>query len=198
MVTICLLRHGETAFNAQGNKYCGRTDIEINEKGVGQATRMKELLKAWRFDAIFSSPLKRARRTAEIISDQADAVISDDRLIEVDFGEWEGKSSDEFTALDPESWRNWLHDPGLNRAGRTGETGKQVTERVADFFGELLENFDGKTILVVAHNGVNRLFLAHSLGMPLSNYRKIVQENSALTLLTIDKHAGFNLLKLNA
>jgi len=198
MVTICLLRHGETAFNAQGNKYCGRTDIEINENGVRQAARMKELLKAWRFDAVFSSPLKRARRTAEIVSDQADAVISDDRLIEVNFGEWEGKNSDEFKTLDPESWLNWLHDPGLNQAGRTGETAKQVIERLADFFGELLENFDGKTVLVVAHNGVNRLFLAHSLGMPLSNYRKIIQENSALTLLTIDKHAGFNLLKLNA
>lgn len=198
MVRICLLRHGQTAYNAQGNKYCGRTDIEINAKGHAEALRMQELLKDWHFEAVFSSPLKRAHRTAEIVSGSTYHLRTDDRLMEVDFGEWEGKTAAEFSALDPASWSNWLADPSTTRAGRTGETGEEIITRLDSFYQELQENYQGKTVLIVGHNSINRLFLAHCLGMPLRNYRRIVQENSALTLLTIDKHAGFNLLKLNA
>ncbi|MVZ66409.1 histidine phosphatase family protein [Sphingobacterium sp. DK4209] len=198
MITICLLRHGETAFNADGNKYCGRTDIELTDKGIQQANRMNELLKDYSFDYIFSSPLKRARNTAAIASGDESRVQTDERLIEVDFGNWEGKRSEEFIAEDPASWENWLSNPEEHAAGRTGETATQVIERLSSFYNELLEKYDGKTVLVVGHNGVNRLFMSNQLGMPLKNYRKIVQENSALTLITLDKHKGFNLLKLNA
>lgn len=198
MITICLLRHGETAYNAEGNKYCGRTDIPLTEKGIAQANRMQELLKDFQFDAVFSSPLQRAKTTAEIASGRKDDVQVDDRLIEVNFGEWEGKTSDEFIADDPNSWFNWLSDPRAFHAGNTGETGQQVLDRLNNFYDELMDKYDGKTVLVVGHNGVNRLFMSSQLGMPLKNYRKIVQENSALTLITLDKHKGFNLLKLNA
>jgi len=198
MITICLLRHGETAYNADGNKYCGRTDIPLTEKGMAQANRMKALLKDYSFDQVFSSPLIRARTTAEIAAGNKDLVQTDDRLIEVDFGQWEGKSSEEFRAEDPDSWNNWLSDPAAFRAGNTGENASQVLERLNGFYQELMDKYDGQTILVVGHNGVNRLFMASQLEMPLRNYRKIVQENSALTLITLDKHNGFNLLKLNA
>src|SRR5690606_10889163 len=90
MVTICLLRHGETSFNADGNRYCGRTDVELTEKGISQAKRMYELLEGYDFDAVYSSPLQRAKKTAEIASGRVKNVLVDDRLIEVDFGEWEG------------------------------------------------------------------------------------------------------------
>jgi len=198
MITICLLRHGETAYNADGNKYCGRTDIPLTEKGMAQANRMKALLKDYSFDQVFSSPLIRARTTAEIAAGNKDLVQTDDRLIEVDFGQWEGKSSEEFRREDPDSWNNWLSDPAAFRAGNTGENASQVLERLNGFYQELMDKYDGQTILVVGHNGVNRLFMASQLEMPLRNYRKIVQENSALTLITLDKHNGFNLLKLNA
>lgn len=198
MITICLLRHGETAYNADGNKYCGRTDIPLTEKGIFQAERMNTLLEDFRFDQIFCSPLQRAKTTAEIASGTPEKVQVDERLIEVDFGQWEGKRSDDFIAEDPNSWYNWLSDPERFEAGRTGENAKQVIARLDSFYNELLDKYDDQTILVVGHNGVNRLFMAQQLGMPLKNYRKIVQENSALTLITLDKHKGFNLLKLNA
>jgi len=198
MVTICLLRHGETAYNADGNKYCGRTDIGLTDTGLSQANRMKELLQDFNFDAIFCSPLMRARLTAEIASGRPYDVQVDSRLIEVDFGQWEGKRPEEFQEEDPESWNNWLANPVDNRAGRTGEMASEVIARLEDFYNELQDKFDGKRILIVAHNGVNRFFMASQLGMPLKNYRRIVQENSALTLFTISKQNGFNLLKLNA
>jgi len=198
MVTICLLRHGETAYNADGNKYCGRTDIGLTDKGLGQAKRMQDLLKDDSFDAIFCSPLERARVTAEIASGRAADVQVDPRLIEVDFGQWEGKRPEEFQTADPESWNNWLSDPAQHRAGRIGETAAEVIARLEDFYTELQEKYAGKKVLVVAHNGVNRFFMASQLGMPLKNYRRIIQENSALTLVTLSKEHGFNLLKLNA
>ena len=110
----------------------------------------------------------------------------------------EGKRSEDFIAEDPNSWYNWLSDPERFEAGRTGENAKQVVNRLESFYHELMDKYDGQTILVVGHNGINRFFMAQQLGMPLKNYRKIVQENSALTLITLDKHKGFNLLKLNA
>lgn len=198
MVTICLLRHGETAYNADGNKYCGRTDIELTEKGLAQANRMKELLKDYQFDAIISSPLYRARITAEIASGQPDKVQTDERLIEVDFGQWEGKRPEEFQREDPQSWDLWLSDPENNRAGKTGETAKEVVDRLNSFYGDLLEKYSGKTVLIVGHNGINRFFMSSKLGIPLKNYRRIVQENSALTLVKLINKDEIQLLKLNA
>ncbi|MBD1423083.1 histidine phosphatase family protein [Sphingobacterium chuzhouense] len=198
MVTICLLRHGETSFNADGNRYCGRTDVELTAKGISQAKKMYELLEEYCFDAVYSSSLQRARKTAEIASGNAKKVLVDDRLIEVDFGEWEGLRPDEFQTKDPESWANWMAAPERFAAGRTGETAMQVISRLQSFYDDLIERYSGKTVLVIGHNGVNRLFLASQLGMPLKNYRRLVQENSALTLLTLSQHQGCQLLKLNA
>ncbi|PRD55748.1 histidine phosphatase family protein [Sphingobacterium gobiense] len=198
MVTICLLRHGETSFNADGNRYCGRTDVDLTERGISQAKRMYELLEGYRFDAVYSSPLQRARKTAEIASGSAENLVVDNRLIEVDFGEWEGLRPEEFQTKGAKSWENWLAAPERFAAGRTGETAMQVVSRLQSFYNELLEKYSEKTVLVVGHNGVNRLFLASQLGMPLKNYRRLVQENSALTLLTLSQHQGCQLLKLNA
>lgn len=198
MVTICLLRHGETAYNADGNKYCGRTDVELTEKGRAQANRMKELLKDYQFDAIFSSPLYRARLTAEIASGQPDKVQTDERLIEVDFGQWEGKRPEEFQREDPQSWDLWLSDPENNRAGKTGETATEVVDRLNSFYENLLEKYSGKMVLIVGHNGINRFFMSSKLGIPLKNYRRIVQENSSLTLVKLINKDEIQLLKLNA
>lgn len=197
MVTICLLRHGETAYNADGNRYCGRTDIDLTDKGIAQAYRMKKLLKDFQFDAIFSSPLKRAKNTA-IIASGKEEILVDMRLIEVDFGQWEGKRAEEFQLEDPQSWENWLSAPEHFRAGNTGETATEIVTRLNSFYTELLDKYVGKTVLIVGHNGINRFFIASQLGMPLKKYRKIVQENSALTLLTLSKEDGVHLLKLNA
>ncbi len=198
MLTIYLLRHGQTAYNADGNKYCGRTDVTLTEIGIQQAEKMHVLLKERKFDAIFSSPLVRALQTAKIATGRPENVQVDGRLMEIDFGEWEGRRPEEFQQTDPQSWNNWLEDPFDNRAGRTGESGAEVLERLNSFYNELLAKYDGKTVLVVGHNGINRFFMSSRLGMPLKNYRMLVQENSALTEVTIATDSRFNLLKLNA
>ena len=197
MLTVYLLRHGQTQWNAEGNKYCGRTDIPLTEKGIEQAGHARQQVAHLSFDGIYSSTLKRACRTAEIVSgDQP--VTQDERLIEVDFGGWEGKPKKEFIPQRPSLWDEWMADPATTKAGGSGETGQELIDRVNDFFTDAVADHPGGRILVVAHNGVNRLFLAHKLGMPLGNYRKIVQDNSTVSMFTLDEEGELRLHRLNS
>ena len=196
MLSVYLLRHGETSYNADGNRYCGRTDIGLTLKGIKQAKRVNEQLNGKHIDAVYSSPLSRARITAEIATGKQ--VITDDRIIEVDFGQWEGKTKEEFYKEDPQSWNDWATNPCAAKAGRTGESGNGIVNRVDAFFTEMLQKHAGETIVVVGHNGINRLYMAHKLGMPLKNYRHIFQENSAITFFELDDEGEFTLKKLNA
>ncbi|MBS1566238.1 MAG: histidine phosphatase family protein, partial [Bacteroidetes bacterium] len=68
MLSVYLLRHGQTPYNADGNRYCGRTDIELTAKGVQQAKAVYQRMKDIQLDAVYASPLFRARRTAELAS----------------------------------------------------------------------------------------------------------------------------------
>src|SRR4051812_5655328 len=135
MLNIYLLRHGETSWNADGNRYCGRTDVLLTDKGIRQASAVNAQIKDVRLDAVYSSPLQRAWQTASIAAGRE--AVKDDRLIEVDFGTWEGKTRDEFIREDPSAWTNWISDPGHFRAGGTGETGLEVVTRVDAFFKEI-------------------------------------------------------------
>lgn len=197
MLNVYFLRHGQTPFNAAGNRYCGRTDAPLTEKGIGQAMEVREQLKHITLDAIYSSPLQRAFETARIAG--GDRVVkADQRLIEVDFGEWEGKTREEFVAENAALWEQWDRDPMHARAGGAGETAAEVIHRVDDFFKEALRLHPDGNILVVAHNGVNRLYLAWKLGMPVKYYRRIVQENSSITLFSLDMQGELMLKLLNA
>jgi alpha-ribazole phosphatase/probable phosphoglycerate mutase len=195
MLNVYLLRHGETQWNADGNRYCGRTDIPLTKKGISQAEFVHDQLKKLNFDAVYSSPLQRSLHTAQIASGKNE-VITDKRLIEVDFGNWEGKTKEEFIAEDPALWNSWCNHPGSTRAGGTGETADEVVIRVNNFFECLLKKIPSGNVLVVGHNGINRFYLSYKLGMNLKNYRRIVQENSSITLISLDDRTAELTLKL--
>jgi broad specificity phosphatase PhoE len=197
MLKVILLRHGETPYNADGNRYCGRTDLELTEKGLRQAAKVAAILKGTELAAVYSSPLVRARVTAEIASGGAD-VVTDARLVEVDFGLWEGKRKEEFQPEDPAVWQRWMGDPETAKAGGIGESGGEVVKRMNAFFEEMQIKHNGQTIMVVAHNGVNRLFLASQMGMPLSNYRRFDMENSSVSYFELGDDGVIVLKKLNA
>jgi len=197
MLHVYLLRHGETFWNADGNRYCGATDIGLTEKGLEQAHLAASLLKNIQFDAVYTSPLQRAHHTATVASGENPNIIVDQRLIEASFGEWEGKTRAEFIAENPALWDAWAQEPDYARAGGTGETALEIVTRVDDFFNDILQKHPNGTVLVVAHNAVNRFYMAWKLGMPLKNYRQIVQENSSVTLFSLDAQGEFSLLKLN-
>jgi broad specificity phosphatase PhoE len=197
MLNVYLLRHGETQYNADGNRYCGRTDIALTEKGIGQAKLVRAQLQGMSFDGVYSSPLKRALYTAEITSG-GKTVKTDNRLIEVDFGGWEGKTKPEFISENPALWDSWMDDPWTGKAGGTGESAAMVVTRVNSFYQEMLAQHPSGNILVVGHNGINRLYLAYKLGMPLKNYAKIVQQNSSITMFSLDENGALSLNFLNS
>lgn len=196
MLKVFLLRHGQTAWNADNNRYCGRSDISLTAKGIQQADLVKEQLKHITFDGVYSSPLERAFMTANIATGAH--VKKDARLIEADFGDWEKKTKEEFIAENPLLWQNWMEDPALHRAGGTGETGMEIVTRVDAFFDDVRKQHAGGNILVAAHNGVNRLYLAYKLGMPLRNYRMLVQDNASITMFTLAEDGSFTLEHLNS
>jgi broad specificity phosphatase PhoE len=196
MLKIYLLRHGQTAWNADNNRYCGRTDIPLTEKGVSQAEEVRKQMEGIALEGVYSSPLQRAFTTACIASGRE--AIKDERLIEADFGNWEKKTKEEFIAENESLWLDWMSDPAVHRAGGTGETGAEIVDRVDNFFRSLQEEHASGNIMVVAHNGINRLYMAYKLGMPLKNYRQLVQENSSITCFTLDKDGLLTLELLNS
>lgn len=197
MLNIYLLRHGESEYNADGNRYCGRTDAGLTEKGKRQAELVAEQLQHISFDRVYSSPLTRARLTAEIAVNSTD-IVNDERLVEIDFGKWEGKTREQFTTEYPDNWKNWIENPVFTRAGETGETAAEVVKRVNDFYQSLQKEHPAGNILIVAHNGINRLYLAYKLGMNLKDYRRIIQENSSVTLFELDENGEMSLKLLNS
>ncbi|MFC7395507.1 histidine phosphatase family protein [Scopulibacillus cellulosilyticus] len=187
MTRIYLLRHGETEWNLQGDKYCGRTDVPLTKKGQQQAEAAADYLADIPFDAAYTSPLSRASETAAKITERhgIKAVI-DERLLEADFGLWEGQTKEEFIAEDPVAWAKWLKNPAIHRAGKTGESGQKIYNRADSFFEEIANRHPFDTLLVLGHNTLNRFFIAGRLGMPLSNYRAIKQFNTGITVIDIN------------
>jgi len=197
MINVYLLRHGQTQWNAENNRYCGRTDVPLTEIGKKQATVVKEQLKDLSFDVVYASPLQRAMMTAKIAGGGQE-VITDARLIEANFGDWESKPKEVFIEENPGLWRAWCNDPMTTRAGGTGETAAEVIDRVDHFFSELLQTKRQGNFLVVAHNAVNRFYLAYKLGMNVKDYRKLYLDNSTISNFQLDESGELTLVRLNS
>lgn len=196
MLTVYLLRHGQTDMNADSNRYCGLTDAELTDLGRKQAKHAGELVASIKFDAVYASPLQRSKITASLL-ELPNPVEVDPRLIELDFGSWEGKTREEFIAENPNSWERWNENPLIYPAGGDGETAQSVIDRLDSFYADKINQHVGKNILIVGHNGLNRIFLAHKLGMPVQNYRSILQENSCITRFILSEDNEFQLQRLN-
>jgi len=182
---LYLVRHGATANNrAKPSRLQGRrTDPPLSEEGLAQARQTGLFLADSPLDAVFSSPLLRARQTAEAIAERHGlAVEVVDDLIEVDVGEWEGRDWDDIQRADPEAYRGFMTDATINPY-LGGENLKTVLARAKPAFERLMEANVGRLIVAVAHNVVNRAYLTELIGIPLARYRSIPQDNCGLTLL---------------
>ena len=183
--TIYLLRHGATESNlAQPPRFQGHgINHSLHATGRGQAERTAKYLANIPFDAAYSSPLLRARETAEmVLSGRQLGVTPITALEEVHVGRWEGHTWEEIGKLDPEGYRLHTEDPAKNPYG-DGETLYQVQERDTRVFDGLAERHVNQQILVVAHTIVNRAFLAGILGMPLTKSRVLGQDNCGVNIV---------------
>ncbi|WP_329457211.1 histidine phosphatase family protein [Streptomyces sp. NBC_01497] len=193
MATLFLVRHGETVWHAE-NRYTGSSDIALTPLGDEQAGALGRWAATARLDAIVTSPLSRARRTAapaQLATGLPQTV--EDGLREVDFGIAEGRTLTEVAAEHPQAVEEFLSRPAtcplpggddpVTAAARAAAALWRIAERFARSREDAAEG--GGRVLVVAHNTLYRLVLCHLLGIPLDEYRRVLPglRNGAVTEL---------------
>jgi len=131
---LYFLRHGQTTWNADGNRYAGASDVPLTEIGIQQARQGAEQIRDLQFDAIYCSGMSRAFETAKLALDGRDApIVQDTRLNEMNYGDWEGKTHAEILAEPGNHWHDWAADPDAWRPASmaTGERGGGAGDRVS-------------------------------------------------------------------
>lgn len=198
MALFYLVRHAESEWNAE-ERLCGWTDVALSDAGRRQAERLGERLRELPPAAIYSSHLVRAAETARLIAEGTGLTpIADPRLVELNFGAWEGKTFQEVMAEENDLYRRWDADPATV-APPGGETGLQTIARVMPFLEELKLRHKGEQehVVVVTHKTVCRLVACHVLGAPISEYRRrLSMENTALNIIA-PTGDGWRLVLLN-
>ncbi len=147
MRTICLVRHGETLKNKE-MRLQGRCDDPLNENGSAQAKKARDFLKSegFSFAGVFASPLQRAYKTAEILTEGKLPILSDERLLEMDYGPYEGMSMRQATPELLYFFEDFVHHP----APEGMESLEHVKKRLGSFLEFLKEETEGD-ILVCTH-----------------------------------------------
>ena len=193
-----MIRHGETALNVKGCYY-GITDAVLSEKGISQARYLKEILKEVSFDYIVASPLVRAYNTAQIVMEEREQeIFGDRRLMEQDFGIFEGMTYKEIQNTYPKELDAWNEEFSTYRIPK-GESFADVRSRAEDFLRDIPSGREskGEKMLIVAHKGTLGHLLAAMLKLPLDGYWNFVFEQGCYSV--VDLEDGYAIIrKLNA
>ncbi len=184
MTEIILARHGETEWNV-AEVFRGRIDIELNETGLGQAELLAEYLGHLKLDAIYSSPLQRALKTAEMIADyhKLDVEIAPG-LIDFDYGGWQGLPHQEVKDKYRELYAEWLLSPHRVRMP-AGESLDEVRKRATAVVAEVIARFKGRVVLV-SHRVVNKVLICALLGLDNSHFWNIKQDTGGITVFSYE------------
>jgi broad specificity phosphatase PhoE len=186
--TLYLLRHGATAANLlkpptlQGQ----RINSPLADVGVRQAELTRDFLAIRPLDGCYCSPLARAVETARIISrPHGMAPVPRDALIECDVGKWEGLDWPTIRTTEPEAYQRFMNNPA--RFGYPGgESFADVARRVTAELDDLFSRHKGDCILVVSHHVVNRVYLAHLLGLPPERARQVALDNCGISIVVCE------------
>ncbi|PJK00718.1 histidine phosphatase family protein [Lysobacteraceae bacterium NML91-0213] len=196
---ILLARHGETLWNAEG-RYQGQEDIALSPVGIAQAEALGRRLAEVRIDRAVASPLQRAQRTAELAlgPERAGMLTFDDGLREIGHGSWEGLLAGEIRAQHPELARAWREAPDTVLMPGGGESLQHVVDRAWPALARAMAGLGADdTLLVVAHDAVNRVLLCRVLGIPLSRLWTFRQAPTTLNLLEGATPDTLDVVRLN-
>ncbi|MDT0303003.1 bifunctional RNase H/acid phosphatase [Streptomonospora wellingtoniae] len=161
---LVLLRHGETTMSAE-QRFAGTGDIDLTGTGHDQARAAARHLAGSGIDVVVSSPLRRARDTAEPVAAELSLPVEvEEDLRETDFGAWEGMTFSEVRRSRPDELQRWLADTAAAPEG--GESFAAVAERVAEARDKLLARYTGRTVLVVSHVTPIKVLLQQALLAP--------------------------------
>lgn len=180
MAKLILARHGETEWNVE-KVFRGRADVNLNEVGIKQADLLGKHLCNWELEAIYSSPVKRALDTANIVARYMEvAVCIAEGLTDFDFGEWQSLSEQEVKRLYPAILNDWQSSPHKVRMPG-GENLDDVTKRTAEVVDEVLSRHHGN-VLLVSHRVVLKVLICSLLGLDNSHFWNISQDVCGLTI----------------
>jgi broad specificity phosphatase PhoE len=170
VTTILLARHGETDWNHEG-RFQGHADLALNATGRAQAAELAAELEAVELAAVYSSPLRRALETAEVVAaEHRLEPVAVDALREVDVGSWEGLTRAEVEARFPEQFAGWLdYDQGW----ADGESYEEMARRVVAALLELAAAHERERILTVTHGGPIRAAFAFADGTSHADARRL-------------------------
>lgn len=195
---ILLARHGETPWNAEG-RYQGQIDIPLSPVGDAQAQALGARLRDVPLTRAVASPLARAQLTARFaLGPEREALLqTDPDLQEIAHGEWEGLLASEIHEKDPARLRAWREEPDTVLMPG-GESLRQVLERSWRGLTRAAEGLgEHDTLLVVAHDAVNRVILCRVLGLPIARLWSFRQAPTTLNLLEGPDVEHLEVVRLN-
>ena len=196
MLKLVLVRHGQTNSNIE-RRYLGWTDVELNDTGIIQAYCAKEKLKDCNPDVIITSPLKRARKTAEVINECFNLdIVYDNRLKERNFGIIDNLTLEEILQRYQEQYNTWTQD-WINYRFPEGENSVDSYERTVGFIEELVSGNEGKTVIIVTHEGSIKKILAYLLNMGIEGIWRFRIENCGITTVEVNNEGYAYLTGLN-
>ncbi len=184
MTEIILARHGETEWNIE-EVFRGRIDIELNETGMKQAKLLAEYLSDVEIDAIYSSPLKRALKTAEVIAHYHNLNVEiAPGLVDFDYGKWQGLPHQEIKDKYKELYAEWVKNPHQVKMP-AGESLDDVRKRAMSVVGNVIAKYKG-TVALVSHRVVNKVLICALLGLDNSHFWNIRQDTCGTTIFTYE------------
>ena len=181
MSRLLLARHGQSVSNAV-RRFQGAQDVALSELGARQADALGQAIRRLPIAAVYTSPLERARRTAEIAAAGLGVPLTPvDDLRELSLGEWEGRTVEEIRALPGDPYEQWVRDP-VACVPPGGEPLPEVQARVVSAMADIAAAHpNGQQVLVVCPGGVLSAYLAHCLGLPLSSIWRLTLSNGSIT-----------------
>ena len=187
-LTMYFLRHGETTYSQTGG-YCGILDPDLTDEGTQMAKAFATAYQEIPWTAIYVSPMKRTIATAQPL---CQAVGLDmqlrDGLKEINYGQWEGKTSEYVKEFHLDEYIKWMTEPAWN-APTGGETSVEVSSRSALVISEIEAKYSDGNVLVVSHKGTIRILLCSLLGIDLGRYRdRIDMPVSSVSVIKFDTH----------
>jgi broad specificity phosphatase PhoE len=184
VTTILLVRHGHVPGLAP-ERFRGRTDIELTERGISEAHRTADwIARFWQPTIVYSSPLRRCMDTGAAIAKRCKVRVETlPDLNDIDYGEWLWRTHDEIAVECPVLYQRWRKTPHLMRIPK-GESLQELAARAADALRLAIEKHPAETIVMVGHDSVNRSLLLQLLDQPLSAYWKFPQDPCAINVVS--------------
>ncbi len=186
MVDIYLLRHGQTTWNKDGI-FRGRADVPLDDHGLAQAKCAVRALANTSVVEIHSSPLSRAIQTAHPTADAKNLPLKEaPELLDIDYGQWTGKSQVEVEKLFPELNRQWLQCPEQVHFPN-GEDLSAVQERAFAYMLTLAKTAHNGAILLVSHRVVLKVLICAALELELLKFWQVKLDTACLSMLSFEK-----------